>query len=57
MDDDDNLRLNLLNFHSTSAIFTMCTLQQSYTERMTKRRVVFYVKRGIGSGSPVQCGT
>lgn len=33
--------------YATSAMFTMCTLQQSYTERMTKRRVVFYIDGDI----------
>lgn len=45
MDDDDNLRLKIYEIYRTSAIFAMCSSQQSYTERMTKRRVICNVKR------------
>lgn len=44
MDDDDNFRLKNPIFANTSAIFTMCTMRQSYTERMTKRRVFCYLE-------------
>lgn len=51
MDDDDNLRLKFGIFYCTSAIFTMCTLRQSYTERMTQRHVCMNVQHAVRCGS------